>query len=455
MKKIRIGGGSGYAGDRVEPAIELLEDGDIQYLVFEALAERTIARENLKKLSDPSQGYSPLLEERMRRAIPIAKKKGIKIITNMGAANPESAADIICEIAKKLDIRDLKVAVIIGDDVKNVIKGYDTKLLETGQHLSTIEHKIESANAYLGADAIRDALNMDADIVLTGRMADPSLFLGPMLHEFDWDYGDYRLLGQGTVVGHLMECAGQVTGGYFADPGYKDIDGLDQLGFPIAEIYQDGTAYITKTENSGGEVSVATCKEQLLYEIHDPSEYITPDCIVDITGVSFTEVEKNRVQILGAKAKPRTSTYKVSLGYRNGHIGEGQMSYGGPGAVKRAELAADVVKSRLQQRGISYRDLAVNFIGIQSLHGEASATITNEPYEVRLRIAGITDDYKDAFYIGAEVETLLTNGPYGGAGDFKQVREIIAVLSILLPRNLVNTQIVIKELKDLLEGVQK
>ncbi|WP_077213898.1 acyclic terpene utilization AtuA family protein [Bacillus dakarensis] len=446
MKKVRIGAGSGYAGDRIEPAIELLEKGNIDYLVFEALAERTIARENLDKLKDSSKGFNPLLEERMMRSLPIAKKKGIPIITNMGAANPESAGELICKIGEKLGLNNLKIAVIIGDDVMETINGYNTNLLETDEPLHTIEDKIESANAYLGADIIAKALTLGPDVVITGRVGDPSLFLAPMMHALNWSYDDYDKIGQGSVIGHLMECAGQITGGYFADPGYKDVPNLERLGFPICEVYEDGKAFITKVEASGGTVTTATCKEQMLYEIHDPSEYITPDCVVDFTNVTFKEVAKDKVEVIGGRAKPRTSTYKVSIGYRNGFIGEGQMSYGGPGAVSRAKLAGDIVKKRLSLRNVRTNHLQVDYIGIASLHQEASDWLENEPYEVRLRVAGITPQYDDAVKIGQEVETLLTNGPYGGAGDFKSVREIIAVLSILLPRDMVKTDIVIKEL---------
>jgi hypothetical protein len=422
-----------------------VEKGDIQYLVFETLAERTIARESLDRLHDPAKGYNPLLESRMRSVLKKAKQKGIRIITNMGAANPKSAGQVIVKIAEELNIPDIKVAVVVGDDVTDVIRGYDTTIIETGQHFSTIEDKIKSANAYLGADVIAEALATGADVIVTGRSADPSLFLGPMLYELGWDYENYALIGQGSVIGHLMECAGQITGGYFADPGYKDVEGLERLGFPICEVYEDGTAFITKVEGSGGQITAATCKEQMLYEIHDPSSYITPDCIVDFTDVSFIEVGPNRVQVIGGKGRPRTPTFKVSIGYLNGYIGEGQISYAGPGALARAKLAAEIVSGRLAIRGVKYKEIRTDFIGVQSLHGDASKPMI-EPYEVRLRVAALTDEYTDAASIGAEVETLLTNGPYGGAGEFKNVRTIIAILSILLPRDLVKTKIVVKEL---------
>jgi hypothetical protein len=443
MKCVRIGAGAGYAGDRWEPALEVVEKGNVDYIVFECLAERTIARETLAKLKDRNKGYNPWLERRMLHILPAAQQRGVKIITNMGAANPEAAAERIAEMADELGLGSIKVAAVLGDDVKEVIKGYDTRIMETGETLSSIEDQVIAANAYLGAESILQALREGADVIVTGRCADPSLFLAPILFELGWDLDDYEMIGQGTLVGHLMECAGQITGGYFADPGFKNVPDLAKLGFPIAEVYEDGTAYITKVEGTGGYVTEVTCKEQMLYEIHDPFNYVTPDCVLDLGEVCFKEIEKDRVQVIGGKGKPRTTTLKASINFHNGFIGEGQMSYAGPGAVERAKLAGDVVVERLKLRGVAYESIQVDLIGLNSIHSTARPPL-EDPYEVRLRVAASTDNYEDAADIGHEVETLLTNGPYGGAGDFKQVREVIAVLSILLPRDMAKTEVVFK-----------
>jgi len=312
-------------------------------------------------------------------------------------------------------------------------------LLETGAPLETILPRMASANAYLGADAVAMALASDALVVMTGRVADPSLFVGSMLHAFGWSYDDYGKLAQATVAGHLLECAGQVTGGYFADPGPKDVAALARLGFPFADISAQGDVTIGKVTAAGGRVDVQTCTEQLLYEIGDPAQYITPDCVLDMREITLTETAKDRVKVAGATAAPRTPTYKVSVGYFDGYLGEGQLSYGGPNAVARARLAGEVVKERLALRGFQFDELRCDLIGLDSLHGPSDAR--PEPYEVRLRVAGRSDSRKAAEAVGWEVSALYTNGPSGGAGDAQSVREILSVQSVLLPRELVPTRV--------------
>lgn len=441
MKKIRIGGGAGFARDRIEPAVELAEKGNIDYLIFECLAERTIATDHLEKMSNPNKGYNVGLERRMAAVLPICAQKGIKIITNMGSANPEMAARRIAEICKDMGIEGLKVAAIVGDDVTELVKGMDTNIFETGESLDVIRDKIISANAYVGAEAIVDALRQGADIVINGRSADPSLFLAPMMYEFNWKPDDWHLIGNGTVLGHLMECGGQVTGGYFADPGYKDVEGLAYLGFPICEVQEDGKAIITKVPGSGGKVTLQTCKEQMLYEIHDPNSYFTPDVVADFSGVEFTEVAPDVVSVVGGTGRARTNTYKVSVGYHDSFIGEGQLSYAGPGAYERAKLAVDIVEKRLKLQGLKADEMRVDFIGINSIHGPKMRGEAL-PYEVRFRIAYRTSSAEEAAKVGTEVASLLTNGPAGGAGDFASVREIIAILSVLIPRELVKPSVV-------------
>jgi len=439
-KSVRIGSGAGYAGDRWDPAVELAEKGDIDYLAFECLAERTIAREALAMHHDPEAGYNPRLAERMEAVLPVCAERGVRVISNMGAANPRAAARRVCEIAAEAGVNELRCAVLLGDDVRETVSAMpELALMETGAPLESILPKMAAANAYLGADGIRDALATDAEVVMTGRVADPSLFVGAMLHGLGWDYGDYDRLAHGTVAGHLLECAGQVTGGYFADPGKKDVEGLARLGFPFADVSTDGAIVLGKVDGSGGRVDAMTCTEQLLYEMHDPTAYITPDCVLDVTDVSFAETAPDRVQVDGARARPRTPTYKVSIGYFDGYMGEGQISYGGPNAVARARLAGQIVEERLKMHGFGFDELRVELIGMESLHGPAPDR--PEPYEVRLRIAGRTDNRRAAEALGWEIETLLTNGPQGGAGDSKQVKEILAVQSVLLPRDLVSTRI--------------
>ena len=437
MKKIKLGSGAGYSGDRIEPAVELAEKGDIQYLCFECLAERTIAIAQQAKMKDPAQGYDALLAARMEAVLPICHKKGIKIITNMGAANPQAGAAKIKQIAEKLNIKGLKIAAVSGDDVLAAIRDQDLTIEETGAKLSTIKDKLVSANAYLGVAPIIEALQAGADIVITGRVADPALFIAPLVYEFGWSLDDWNLMGQATVIGHLLECAGQVTGGYFADPGFKDVPGVGHLGFPIAEVGADGSLVITKVESAGGMVTLATCKEQLLYEIHNPKTYFTPDVVADFTGVKMEQIGKDQVRVSGGTGGAKTGLLKVSLGYVDSYIGEGQISYAGPGAVNRGQLALDIVKERLEFMGVKMQENRYDLMGVDSLHGE-KLSAGHDPYEVRVRVTGRTETMAEAVRIGNEVETLYTNGPAGGGGAWKSAREVVAMVSVIVPDSVVN-----------------
>lgn len=434
MRTIRIGSGAGYSGDRIEPAVELAEKGNINYLVFECLAERTIAIAQNAKLNDPTKGYDPLLVERFEAVLPICKKNGIKIITNMGAANPQAGAAKVREIAARLGLGKLKIAAISGDDVVEALKVSDTKILETGAPASSMASVLVSANAYVGAAPMVEALANGADVIITGRVADPSMFLAPQIHEFGWSQDDWDKIGKGTAVGHLLECGGQVTGGYYAQPGKKDVADLARLGFPIAEVSEDGAIVITKVEGSGGKVTEHTCKEQILYEVHDPKTYLTPDVTADFSQITFTEIAPNRIKVGGVTGRARTDTFKVSVGYNDGYMGEGQISYAGPGALARAQLALDIVRERLKITGVEANELRFDLIGVNSIHAGVLAPAP-EPTEVRVRVTGRCDSMKEAVRIGNEVETLYTNGPASGGGATKSAKQVVAMLSALFPRD--------------------
>ncbi|KPN90232.1 acyclic terpene utilization AtuA family protein [Pseudomonas nunensis] len=448
MKTLRIGSGAGYSGDRIEPAIELAEHGDLDYLVFECLAERTIALAQQARLLDPQAGFDPLLGERMRRVLPFVgrgaegQRRRLRVITNMGAANPLAAAQEVRRIAGELGLSGLKVVALTGDDVLATLLGDPSQMLDNGKTLASLGDRLISANAYLGVDGIIEALRADADVVITGRVADPSLFLAPQMFEFGWAADDWALLGRGTLVGHLLECAGQISGGYFADPGFKDVPDLARLGFPLAEVDATGRAVISKVAGSGGRIDTATCTEQMIYEVHDPAAYLTPDVSADFSGVSFSVQGPDRVLASGADGRARPQSLKVSVGYLDGWIGEGQMSYGGPGALARGRLAREVVLERLKLTGVVFEEIRAELIGVDALHGtELGARAESEPWEVRLRVAARCADRTEAVRIGNEVETLYTNGPYGGGGASKSVRQVVAVASLLLPRDAVTLQI--------------
>jgi hypothetical protein len=441
MLTIRIGSGAGYSGDRIEPAVELAEKGDIEYLVFECLGERTVALAQQARMKDPESGFDPLLENRMRAVLPICAARGIKIVTNMGAANPAAAARKVGEIAQSMGLSRVKVAAVIGDDVLEACQERDLSIMEFEGTIAQLGNRLLSANAYLGAGPMAEALNAGADVVITGRASDPALFLAPMLHAFGWAMDDWNLLGKGTLAGHLLECAGQITGGYFADPGYKDVGDLARLGFPIGEVGKDGSLVITKVAGSGGAVNAQTCKEQLLYEVHDPTRYLQPDVTADFSQVNLEEIGKDRVRISGGRGSERPSKLKVSVGYVDSFIGEGQISYAGPGALARGRLALEIVRERLKLTGVQASELRFDLIGIDSLHGPQISAHANEPYEVRVRVAGRTENLREATRIGNEVETLYTNGPAGGGGAFKFARDVVAVASVLLPRELARPQV--------------
>jgi Acyclic terpene utilisation family protein AtuA len=439
MRTIRIGSGAGYSGDRIEPAVELAEQGALDYLVFECLAERTIALAQQARMHNPADGYDPLLVARMKAVLPACHAHGVRIVTNMGAANPVSAAEATRRIAQEAGLSGLKIAAVTGDDVLELAKGADLEL-DIGMTVGQLGNRVVSANAYTGAGPIAAALAGGANVVITGRAADPSLFLGPLMHEFGWASDDWPMLGKGVLVGHLLECAGQITGGYFADPGFKDVEGLARLGFPIGEVREDGDLVVTKVRGSGGQVTTATVKEQLLYEIHDPSRYFQPDVVADFSGVRVEAIGHDRVHVCGAGGTPKTGVLKVSVGCVDSYIGEGQISYAGPGAVERGRLALDIVRERLALTGVRTHEVRFDLIGMDALHGSALSA-NHIPYEVRVRVVGRTDTLAEAKRIGEEVETLYTNGPAGGGGAWKSAREVIAVSSALIAETLVMPEI--------------
>ena len=441
MKTLRIGTGAGYSGDRIEPAIELARDGQLDYLIFECLAERTIALAQQARRQDDSGGYDPMLEARMRAVLALAVRNGVRIVSNMGAANPVAAARATADIARSLGLQGLKIAAVVGDDVLDVVRRGDYRLEETGATVASLGERIVSANVYLGIEPIVAALRGGAQVVVTGRAADPALFMAPLVHEFGWAMDDWQRLGQATVVGHLLECAGQITGGYFADPGFKDVPGLARLGFPIGEVDERGAVVITKVAGTGGCVTAASCKEQLVYEIHDPQSYLQPDVVADFSQVTIEETAPDRVRVSGGRGRERPPTLKVSVAYTDGYIGEGQISYAGPGALARARLALEIVRERLELSGVQSDELRFDLIGVDALHGAALSRREAEPYEVRARVVGRTASLGEAQRIGNEVETLYTNGPAGGGGASRSTREVLAVQSVLLPRELVSTSI--------------
>ncbi|HET9024664.1 MAG TPA: acyclic terpene utilization AtuA family protein [Burkholderiaceae bacterium] len=446
-RSLRIGAGASYAGDRIEPATDLAARGQLDYLVYECLAERTIALAQLERLKDPSKGYNELLDERFRRALPHCRRNGTRVITSMGAANPVGAARHTAAIVQELGLAPMKVAAVIGDDVLEYCLQHQDALqvMETGEPLAALAGEIVSANAYLGAEPLVEALRRSADVVLTGRVADCSLFLAAMIHEFGWAFDDWERLGRGQAAGDMVECGAIVSGGYYADPGYKEVDDLANLGFPYLVVQPDGSSEVTKLEGTGGVINRAICTEHLIYEIHDLANYVTPDVVVDFSDVRLEELGKDRVRISGVRGKARPAQLKVSIGVREGWIGEGEITYAGLGCLNRARLAEQVVRERLRISGVQLQELRVDYIGLNSLHGEASIPPKEPPYEVRLRFAGRAKSRRDAVRLGNEVETLVGKGPCSSSLPRQYVREVLAIYSCLVPRSAVHPEVVFVE----------
>ncbi|MCM0036626.1 MAG: DUF1446 domain-containing protein [Burkholderiaceae bacterium] len=435
---IRIGSGAAWWGDRVEPAAQNAELGDLDYLCFETMAEATVSAAQVRARRDKSfPGYDTYLDDRMKAVLPACMKRGTKIITNQGWINPDAAARRVAELLQELGYSGVKIASVNGSLItEHVLEMTDT-IMETGEKTSTLQSTLISAEAYLGAEPIVEALKAGAQIVITGRVADPSIFMAPMMFEFGWDPLDHVKLGQGTGIGHLMECGAQVTGGYFMDPGFKDVSEPWKFGFPIAIVSRDGSAVITKVAGTGGAVTLQTVKEQLLYEVHDPANYLTPDVVVDFTTVKLEQVGPDRVHVSHISGKPRTPTLKVSIGCTEGHIGEDMFFYAGPGALRRAQIAKKVLEERFKIVKLQAEDLRIDFLGLNAIHGDATPADAPEPYEIAVRVAARTKTKEEAAKVGREIDGMAVSGI---AHTGKRVphqdrtREVIGVWSSLVPR---------------------
>ena len=457
LTKTFIGCGAGFAGDRFDAAIPIVDtlsrcDGE-RFLIFEVLGERTLAIAQKLRRHDPDAGYSPYLDHYLAPILKASKSNGIRIVSNLGAANPIGAAKRVHAIAAEQGVSGLKVAVVLGDDLMALLTAEEIRDLPTIEGISLHDRDIIATNTYLGASAIADALALGADVVLVGRTTDAALTLGPLLHVFGWAADDWDRLAQGTVAGHLLECGGQVTGAYFADPGFKDVPNLAEVGFPIAEIDGSGEIVMGKATGTGGMVSRATVTEQILYEVHDPNSYLTPDVTVDLSNVQIEEIAIDRVRISGTRGMPPPATLKATVSVNGGWLGEGEISYAGPNALARAELAASVIRRRCQILDIK-EPVRVEIIGIGAVFDDDSGTRqvrdTAGPSlsggsEYRVRAAIRSESRATAQRVSDEVLSLYCSGPAAGGGVRQSVSEQISTASILIPRELVIPHVVALE----------
>jgi len=443
---LRIGCAAGFSGDRTDAAAPVVDalvaGGGPAVLIFETLAERTLALAQLARRLDDDAGFEPLLAELLRPVLERCLRHRIRIVSNFGAANPQGAARRIAALARELGLPEPRIAVVAGDDLSaEACRPLLAGALKDVSDSAEVTRTMVCANAYIGAEPIADALLAGADIVVTGRVADPSLTVGPALAHFGWARNDWDRLARATMAGHLLECGAQVSGGYYADPGYKDIPDLAHVGYPIAEIDRDGHCTITKPPGTGGRIDEHTVKEQLLYEVHDPAAYLTPDVVADLRQARVVELAPNRVRLEGVRGHARPATLKVNVFREQGWLAEGEISYAGARAEARARLAGEVLRERLAPLG----KLRIALIGAGSVLGDddgrwLAAQAPGEARDVRLRVALIHADRAEAERLPREVTALYTCGPAGGGGVRTGLRQRLSTLSCFVPRDDVPTR---------------
>jgi len=449
---IRIASGQGFWGDLQTAPIDQVRKGPIDYMMLDYLAEVTMSILQKQKLKDPKLGYAKDLIPLFEEILPDIVQKKIKVITNGGGANPLSCRDAIFDAAKKLRIKNLKIGVVYGDDILAEIdtlaaKNIHLDNMETGEKLSSVRKNLISANVYFGALPIVEALMQGAQIVITGRTTDTGLTLAPMMYEFDWKWDDWNKIAAGTVAGHILECGGQASGGNFSGD-WKSVPDLANIGFPIAETYPDGRFIITKHENTGGLVSSATVKEQLLYEIGNPKNYITPDCIADFTTIHLNDVAPNRVEVTGIEGRAATDSYKVSMAHFDGHTAFSTLTYAWPNALEKAKKADEILRTRLTNLGLQFEEIRTEFLGYDSCFG----TLAKNPEslnEVMMRV-GVRGKDKNAIErFGREIAPLILTGPpsvTGFAGGRPKPSEVIAYWPALIPKSVVTPRVEVAEI---------
>ena len=439
-KIVRIANGQGFWGDSIDAPVRLVEYGKIDYLTLDYLAEVTLSIMQKQKRKNPSLGYATDFVDLMGRTLPMIKQKGIRVIANAGGVNPEACRAAILEVAKKLGVTGLKIATVTGDDILERLEEFKAKGLklanmDTGEGLFEAERDIISANVYLQTQGMVDALATGADIVLTGRCTDPGLTLAPLIHEFGWAADDWDRLAAGTIAGHILECGAQATGGNFTR--WWEVPDLWKVGYPIAEVSEDGTFIVTKAEGSGGMVTVDTVSEQLVYEMGDPKAYLTPDVVADFTSIQLHQAGPDRVAVSGIKGGPRTPFLKVSGAYLKGYKATGQLTLCGPKALEKAKLCADIVWKRLEAAGCVYEYTDAEYLGSSTVH-KGIAFEPTEPAEIVLRLSVKDSDKKKVERFGRELAPLVTAGPAGVtgfAGGRPKAAEIVAYWPALIPRD--------------------
>jgi hypothetical protein len=446
QEPLLVGNGAGFTTDYTDAGIPVVEalvrSGKPAVMFYEMLAERTLAIAQRERVANPEGGYAPHMIDALEPVLKTCVDNGIAVLGNFGSANPMGAARRIHRLAREQGIRGLRIAVVEGDDVRDKLQRIQMSAWEEEDAPDLAALKVISANVYLGGREVASALALEPHVVVTGRVTDSALALGPLIHHFGWREDDWDHLAAGTVVGHLLECGAQVTGGYFADPGWKDVPDLDRVGFPIAECHADGSIVVTKPEGTGGLVSRRTVIEQLLYEIHDPAAYLVPDVTLDMTEIEVAEIGPDRVRVTGAKGHKRPPTLKTTICFDGGWLGEGEISYAGPNAFGRARLAKETVERRIAALGLDCR-VRVDLMGFVSIHdGDGGALYAARDgsacNDLRVRLAVDGPDERTVERATRELEGLYCAGPAGGGGVRRRQTWRVRTASCLIPRESVD-----------------
>jgi len=443
MKSVRIAGGLGFYGDSWRPIRASIERGNVQYVASDHLAELTLAILQKDRQRDPNLGYTRDLVPMLADLLPLAIPRGVKFILNAGGLNPVAAREVLLSALKKFGLK-LQVGIVLGDSVLERLDelqavGVSLAHMDTGEDIASVRERLLFASAYLGARPLVEALDAGAEIVLTGRVADAALFLAPMVHELGWRWDDWDKLAQGIVVGHLLECSGQATGGNFGGD-WRAIPNLAHIGYPIAEVWENGDAVISKAPGTGGRVNFDTLREQLLYEVHDPAHYLTPDVDVDMTTLQMEEIGLDAVRVTGTSGRPAPEMLKIVAGYEDGMMGQAMIGYAWPDALAKAQLAAQIIQQQMAETGLKAEETAIEYLGYNSIHGPlADPTHVDALNEVYLRIAVRCTDKKEAAKLGRLIPPLGLSGPpfIGGVGGMMEPRGLLGIWPALAPRSVI------------------
>lgn len=441
-RTIRIGGGQGFWGDWLEAPVRLVRDGPLDYLVLDYVAEVTMSIMQKQRARDPSQGYARDFVTLMERLLPDLVEKRIRVVSNAGGVNPRACAEAVLEVARRQGLADrVTIGLVTGDDILDrlddlLARGHALQNLDTGQPLSQVRSQVQAASAYLGMAPVVKALDQGADIVISGRLADPVLALGPIFHEFKWSPDDVDKVAAGIVAGHIIECGAQSSGGNLM-AGWRKVRDLANVGFPIVEVSDTGSFVVTKHPGTGGVVNLAGVTEQLLYEIGDPTRYVNADGVADFTSIKLTQRGRDRVLVSGIRGAAKTPSYKVSIAYLYGYKAVGTMVYSWPEAYDKAKAADRIIRDRLRDLGLSFEKIHTEYVGYNATHGTLAGPPDPEAPEVQLRIGVRARDKAPVERFTREIAPLVLTGPPGvtGYGSKPDVKEIVAFWPALLPRD--------------------